>query len=154
LIENSNKNSHEDILNISLNKAENILLIFTNRNSLFRIDLHHDDDEGCSIKALDLSIIKSFHHKKIIAVDYCIIKPYMVTCDTENTIKLWNYRSGEHELSKTFNETIISVGLNNSNGLCLAISFLNKIVFYLIVQNRLKYLKTLNLSNFLLLNNS
>ena len=133
---------------MALNKIENILVCFTNWNSIYKIDLNHQ--VLFTNNMLIFETKQKFHHTQIIGYDVCLQKPFVLTCAKENSIKVWNYETGQLELNKKFVENIKSASIS-PNGLYVIISFYSKLILYSILVEDLKCLKTFALSNFLFL---
>ncbi len=59
-------------------------------------------------------------------MDVCTRKPFIVTCSTDKSIRLWNYITGTCSQSKAFPEDVYSVALHPS-GLYLLAGFSDKL---------------------------
>ena len=97
-------------------------------------------------KMLSFEGKQKFHHTLILGYDICSQKPFMLTCAKENTIKVWNYETGQLQLNKNFVENLNSASIS-PNGLHVAVSFYSKVILYSIIVDDLKSLKTFGLSN-------
>lgn len=75
-------------------------------------------------------VMAPFHTpKSITGLDVCVRKPLFLTSCKDNFVKIWNFRSHELELQKSFGEEIFSVALH-PNGLHCAIAFSDKLRLY------------------------
>lgn len=67
-----------------------------------------------------------FHHGLITGMDTCIRKPLIVTCASDNTVRVWNYLDATSELIKYFPEEAFSVAIHPS-GLYILVGFSDKL---------------------------
>lgn len=76
--------------------------------------------------SLSLSIAQSFHSAAVNSLDTCIRKPLIVTASSDKSIRVWNYTDRTCELSKTFQDEVLSVAFHPS-GLHLLAGFTDKL---------------------------
>ena len=140
---NKKGNSYEKILSIALNKSENLLVCITKTNRIYKIDLNNQ--LIYNNKILNFELKKNFHHSIIIDYGVSLQKPYILTGGKDNSIKLWNYETGQLELNKQLAENLNSISIS-PNGFYVLVSFYNKVNMYLILMDDFKCIKTFDLS--------
>eukprot|EP00002_Diphylleia_rotans_P028089 TRINITY_DN5662_c0_g1_i1.p1 TRINITY_DN5662_c0_g1~~TRINITY_DN5662_c0_g1_i1.p1 ORF type:complete len:989 (+),score=210.63 TRINITY_DN5662_c0_g1_i1:224-3190(+) len=82
-------------------------------------------------------ILTDFHVGQITGLDVCIRKPFVVTCGTDKSVRIWNYLDKVCELSKTFEDEPFCVSFHPS-GFHLLVGFSDRLRLYAIVADDLK----------------
>jgi WD40 repeat protein len=129
------KNSDEEILNVAVNLIGNLLVCLTNKNRIFKLKIMSTDLESVRYIELEPPPVLALHYSSIVSLSCSSVqKALIVTADCENSLKIWNYTKGCLVMCKEFYESITCIAIH-PNGLYLAVSFLNKIIYYSIGLN-------------------
>lgn len=72
------------------------------------------------------NLVYSFHYNRIYDMDVAVMKPLIVTCSADKTVKIWNYETKSLELEHTFNEEVKMVAFHPS-GFHLAVALPSRI---------------------------
>jgi WD40 repeat protein len=94
------------------------------------------------------SAIQKFHSKKITGMEVCLRKPFVATCSSDRTIKIWNYSEKTSlEISTApFEEKAIALTIHPS-GLHLLVAFPDKIKLFNIFENEIIHFKEIPQKN-------
>jgi WD40 repeat protein len=60
------------------------------------------------------SLSDMYHGAGVTGLDTCIRKSLIVTCSTDRTIRIWNYKQNSNELTKYFPEEAYSIAFHPS----------------------------------------
>ena len=99
-------------------------------------------------------LFDGFHNGKVTCLDPCLHRPFLVSCSNyDSTIRIWNYSSKKCELARKF-----YVGEDNQGnihplqfvafhptGFYMAVSFINKLRFYHVLQVKLRLYREVDL---------
>jgi len=119
------------IKSIDLSSTEDSVIFSTDNSQLFKmiINLERPTDE------IEYDyLVHAFHSRPINGMDVCIKKPFIATCSSDRTVKVWSYRaSGGSSLSgfslevdQSFQEEANSVAFHPS-GFHLVVGFSDRI---------------------------
>jgi WD40 repeat protein len=104
------------------------------------------------------AVASGFHSGEISYMDICIQRPIIATLSkTDSTIRVWNYDTGECELSKSYvslqkefassNQTYLQSIALHPSGFYLAIGFIDKVKIYHLMQSEIRMYKSLDIKN-------
>ncbi|KAL6621510.1 WD40 repeat-like protein [Neocallimastix sp. 'constans'] len=134
------KKNHDEVLESSAVKSMAVhvnkkgLLVTLQNNQVYYIqvyvDIEKNIDQGFE------HLILPFHDGSIIDMDTCIWKPIIVTCGSDKTIRIWNYRDNFVEIIKKYEFDPICLSLH-PNGLFLLVGFHNSVKIMTILHNDL-----------------
>ena len=129
---------------------DELLVAFTRDRNLYSFPLGSIDimEEGDN-NFTELST-RGFHSGKVLAMDLCLQKPFLVTCCEDQTIRVWNYLTWHCDISQTFTEEPSAVAMHPS-GTQLIAGFKDRIrvfnllhgelrLFFEIAVNKCRYL--------------
>jgi len=88
------------IKSIDLSTTEDTVIFSTDNSQLFKmsINLERPTDE------VDYDyLVHSFHSRPINGMDVCVKKPFIATCSSDRTVKIWSYRSSGGSSLSGFN---------------------------------------------------
>eukprot|EP01105_Mastigella_eilhardi_P012781 TRINITY_DN2918_c0_g1_i4.p1 TRINITY_DN2918_c0_g1~~TRINITY_DN2918_c0_g1_i4.p1 ORF type:complete len:1229 (+),score=377.24 TRINITY_DN2918_c0_g1_i4:296-3688(+) len=77
---------------------------------------------------------RTCHSRGITGLDVCMRKPLVVTCSTDLSIRIWNYKTNVVEVLKTFTEEVYSVAIHPM-GHHLVAGFQDQIKFFNILMD-------------------
>ena len=103
-------------------------------------------------------VAQGFHQGEISCMDICIQRPIIATMSkADSTIRVWNYDSGECELSKSYhslqkefqnsNQTYLQSLALHPSGFYMAIGFIDKVKIYHLMQSELREYRSLDVKN-------
>lgn len=127
-------NSDEFLINVTINQDETFIILVTNLNRIYKIEL--TKEMMFNYDGINLNLVRNFYSSKILSVDISIQKSLIATCAQEKYVKIWNFETGELELNQTFEESSTSVTIHPS-GLYLAVSFSSRIDYCTILYDQL-----------------
>jgi WD40 repeat protein len=55
---------------------------------------------------------QSYHQAAITGMDICLLKPFVVTCSNDSTVRVWNYVENLCEIVKIFPSEALSVSIH------------------------------------------
>ena len=104
------------------------------------------------------AVASGFHTGEISNMDICIQRPIIATLSkTDSTIRVWNYDTGECELSKSYlslqkefassNQAYLQSIALHPSGFYLAIGFIDKVKIYHLMQSEIRMYKALDIKN-------
>lgn len=123
-----------------LNKSETTLIAFTNWNRLYKIDFKNEYELS---NQLTLTLIQSYHFGKVVDIDVCLRKPYIVTCSQDRLMSIWNYETGKQVFYKELDEKLYSICIHPT-GFYVAIGSFEKLHFYAFSCEDIKLLYSFN----------
>lgn len=100
-------------------QTEETLVVALDTCQLYSIDFNSMNEE-----ALPLS--HNFHNGAITGLDVCIRKPLVVTCGSDNSVRIWNYIERSLEVYEFYNEEPFSVAFHPS-GFHIVVGFADKL---------------------------
>jgi WD40 repeat protein len=105
------------------NSNDQYVIATTSFNDIINISVNIKDLDNQSVKHL----ISPFHSDSIEGMDISINKPYIITCSSDKTLRVWDYTKRNLTLSKNFDEEMYSVAYH-PNGMHVVVSFMDKIM--------------------------
>ena len=100
-------------------QTEEALVLTLDNSQIYSIDFNSMNEE-----ALPLSHL--FHSGAITGLDVCVRKPLVVTCGSDNSVRIWNYVERTLEVYDFFNEEPFSVAFHPS-GFHIVVGFADKL---------------------------
>lgn len=82
----------------------------------------------------------SYHSAPITGLDVCVRKPWLATCSTDRTVRLWNYQDRCCELNKSFSEEAFSVAIHPTGQMVL-VGFADKLRLMTVLMDDLRLIK-------------
>ena len=101
-------------------QTEEALVLTLDNSQIYSIDFNSMNEE-----ALPLSHL--FHSGAITGLDVCVRKPLVVTCGSDNSVRIWNYVERTLEVYDFFNEEPFSVAFHPS-GFHIVVGFADKLI--------------------------
>jgi cilia- and flagella-associated protein 57 len=125
------------ITKLSLAPSEEKFVCQNENNQLFTAFITSD----AKLEQVILTVLgDSLHSSTITSLDTCIRKPLVVTCSTDNSIRIWNYIDDRSESTKLFSESILSVSFHPS-GLYILVGFEDKLLLMNVLIDDLRIFK-------------
>ncbi|KAL7748950.1 Cilia- and flagella-associated protein 57 [Sorochytrium milnesiophthora] len=107
--------NNAECASIAFNASEELVIITTEDCAASILPITATDLLKMTQEDTELVFVQCmppFHRRTITGLDACIRKPYLVTCGSDHTIRVWNYLTNKCELSKAFAEEPCSVSLH------------------------------------------
>ena len=87
------------IKSLALSSTEDVLLFTTENNQIMKVNVNL---EKPSDDAKYEYLIFPFHQRQIYGMDVCIKKEQIVTCSTDKSVRIWNYKDKKLEICEVF----------------------------------------------------
>nr|PNR46824.1 hypothetical protein PHYPA_013944 [Physcomitrium patens] len=104
---------------LALSSEEDVLICLLSTNRL--IHLCFDEIDTMSADTVSKKVqAQSYHQAFITGMDTCLLKPFVVTCSKDNSVRVWNFEDRSCEILKFFPSEALSVSIH-PNGLYLLV---------------------------------
>lgn len=100
-------------------QTEESLAISLDNSQIYSIDFNSMNEQAQPLSQL-------FHTGAITGLDICTRKPLIVTCGSDNSVRIWNYEEKTLEVYEFFNEEPFSVAFHPS-GFHIVVGFADKL---------------------------
>ncbi|KAG0613875.1 hypothetical protein M758_6G135700 [Ceratodon purpureus] len=111
------------VCGLALSVAEDMLMCLLSTNRL--VHLSFDELDEMSAETVSSAChTQSYHQTFITGMDTCLLKPFVVTCSKDNSVRVWDYERLSCEILKIFPSEALSVSMH-PNGLHLLVGFLD-----------------------------
>ncbi|XP_073395494.1 uncharacterized protein [Physcomitrium patens] len=113
--------SNGRVCGLALSPTEDVLLCSLSSNHIIHLFLR-DVDTMSSDSVSHLVHTQSYHQAFITGMDTCLLKPFVVTCSKDNSVRVWNYEEHSCEIMKFFPSEALSIAVHPT-GLHLLLGF-------------------------------
>ena len=123
------------VINLAPSPTDEVMVAITSDAQLVQFPI--TSPQSLTPEDIKYSICSFHGPKPIVSMDVAALKPLIMTCSMDNTLRLWNFQNHVPELSKVFPEDMYCVALH-PNGLHCAVGFTDKLRVYHILLDDLR----------------
>ncbi|KFH01430.1 WD domain, G-beta repeat-containing protein [Toxoplasma gondii VAND] len=116
------------VTSISLSPHEDSLCVCLSNSQLFQMSTKFPRKKGGDESQGLTYLHTPFHKGPILGLDVCELKPLIVTCGEDKSIRVWNFIENTMELCKCYSEEVYSVAFHPS-GFHILAGFSDKLRF-------------------------
>ncbi|XP_073392663.1 uncharacterized protein [Physcomitrium patens] len=105
---------------LALSSEEDVLICLLSTNRLIHLCFDEIDTMSADTVSKKVQAQQSYHQAFITGMDTCLLKPFVVTCSKDNSVRVWNFEDRSCEILKFFPSEALSVSIH-PNGLYLLV---------------------------------
>jgi len=139
------ENNHVPILSMSVSPSEENLAISLQNHQVFNIPFSNTEFAPSEEMAFE-PLFQPFHSKEITGLDVCVLKPLIVTCSTDKSVRIWNYLDKTLEQWKEFHEEAMSVAYHPS-GFFVLVGFQDKLRLMNVLMDDIRMFREMSIKN-------
>lgn len=125
------KKTNAKVKGLSLSfQTEEFLVVVLDNSQIYSIEFNSINEEADFLS-------QPFHSGAITGMDVCVRKPLVVTCGTDNTVRIWNYLERTLEVCAHYAEEPFSVAFHPS-GFHIVVGFADKLRMMIVFHNYIK----------------
>ena len=119
-------------LAIQPDSDDTVLFLSTDNGQLLKTNINLEQPEQMTFEY----VLYAFHTSTVTGLDVCIKKPFIASCSSDKSVRVWNYKSKQLEICEFFEEEAYALAFHPS-GYHLVVGFNDKIRLLNVISQKL-----------------